>query len=134
MPQFLTISKEQICAWSSVGVCGRQYTALLALLAGCLDKRIAAVFEEEPLTSWSSLAWNRDYAWGVDVVLPGALEHFDLADVRSAIAPRKLTIRQPLDHHQKPLSPEAVRVEFAQVRRAFESAGADGNLTISAGP
>lgn len=114
-----------------VGVHGRHYTALLALLAGCLDRRIKAVFEEEPLASWSSLAWHRDYAWGVDMVLPGALEHFDLADVRAAVAPRKLSVRRPLDHHKKPLSPPAVREEFAAARRAFAAAGAERNLVIS---
>jgi hypothetical protein len=56
----------------------------------------------------------------VGFILPGALEHFDLEDVRASLAPRPLLVLDPLDHVKRP----ARREEFDAVRRAYAKAGA----------
>jgi cephalosporin-C deacetylase-like acetyl esterase len=107
---------------NDITVYGREYGALLVLFAGCLDKRITRVIEYRPLTSYSSLAWHRDYAWPVNMFLPDALRHFDLEDVRAAVAPRSLKVISPFDHLKKRLTAEQMQVEFSAVRRAYREA------------
>jgi len=116
-----------------IGLCGSGYGALLALLAACLDDRVGRVVEVAPLTSYSSLAWHRDYAWPANVVLPGMLESLDLEDVRASLAPRPLAVVGPLDHLKRPLTPRAARAEFALPRQAYRAAGAARRLRIAPG-
>ena len=118
----------------SIGVVGDGYGALLALFAGCLAPRIARVVEYRGLTSYSSLVWNRDYAWPVNMILPHALEHFDLPDVRAALAPRSLTIVAPMDQCRRLLSSGAAKAELAPARRDYAAAGAPDAFTVLSGP
>lgn len=88
---------------SRISVVGEGYGALLALLAGCLDQRVGRVVEQRALTSWGSLTWHREYAWPLSFILPGALAHFDLDDLRASLAPRELLSIEPLDHLRRPV-------------------------------
>lgn len=116
-----------------IGLYGDGYGALLGLFSACLDERISHLIERRALTSYSSLVWNRDYAWPVNVILPCALQYFDLEDVRAALAPRPLVINEPLDHHKKPLSVSEAERQYARVKSAYEAAGVPGALTILPG-
>jgi cephalosporin-C deacetylase-like acetyl esterase len=113
-----------------VSMCGRGHAAMIALISGAYDTRIAQVIEIEPLTSLSSLCWNREYAWSVSMIIPNALKSFDLGDLRMMMALRQLRVVNPLDHAQRPLSAAACECEFAEVRRAFSSAGGSHLLSI----
>ena len=83
---------------NDIHLVGEGYGALLALFAACLDTRIASVTERRGLQSYASLVFNREYAWPVSFILPGVLRHFDLDDIRAAIAPRSSVLIEPLDH------------------------------------
>jgi dienelactone hydrolase len=83
---------------SRVYIFGEGYGALLGLLAAAVEPAIAGLIEYRALTSWSSLVWNREYAWPVNMILPGALRHFDLDDLRASLAPRPLVTLEPQDH------------------------------------
>ncbi len=107
---------------------GVGYGALLGLLAGAVDRDIASVVEEQPLTSLSSLAWNRCYDWPVSVIIPGILQKMDLEDIRASLAPRPLTIINPLNHLRQSLAPVAARDEFAVVRKAYQAVRATNVL------
>ena len=113
-----------------VGIYGREYGALLALFSACLDERVEHVIEERPLTSFSSLAWHRDYAWAANVIVPDVLKSFDLEDVRASLAPRSLTVIDPLDHLGEPLTGRAAEAEYAVPRRAYRAAGADARFNV----
>lgn len=115
----------------AVSLHGVGYGALLALLAGAVDRDIAGVVEEQPLTSLSSLAWNRCYDWPVSVIIPNILQKMDLEDIRAALAPRPLAIISPMNHLRQPLSPAIARDEFSVVRKAYQTAqAADALSTI----
>jgi len=107
-----------------IGVIGEGYGAMLALMAACLDDRILRIAEIAPLTSWSSLAWHRSYDWPVNVFLPGVLEHFDLADVRAAVAPKPLAVLGPVDHQRRSLSAATRKKEFESVERTYAESDA----------
>lgn len=89
-----------------IRVYGEGYGALLALFAGAIDPRITAVTERRGLWSYASLCFHREYAWPVSVMLPSALVHFDLPELRLALKREKkvkLLCIDPLDHLKKPL-------------------------------
>jgi dienelactone hydrolase len=109
---------------------GVGYGALLSLLAGAMDRDIAGVVEEQPLTSLSSLAWNRCYDWPVSMIVPGILQKMDLEDIRASLAPRPLAIINPVNHLREGLSTSAAREEFAIVGRAYSSAHAANALSV----
>ena len=91
------------------------------------------MWREQPLTSLSSLAWNRCYDWPVSVIIPGILQKMDLEDIRASLAPRPLAIISPRDHLRQPLSPATARDEFAAVRNAYQAAKAADSLAIKLG-
>ena len=49
-------------------------------------------------------------------MVPGALKVYDLPDLAAAIAPRPLTIRNPVDAAGKPLTKEAAEEAYKDVR------------------
>ena len=67
------------------------------------------------------------------MIIPNILQKMDLEDIRAAIAPRPLTIINPVDHLRTPLSPALAREEFAVVRKAFKAAHAANALKVKAG-
>ncbi|MFC1452640.1 alpha/beta hydrolase family protein [Verrucomicrobiota bacterium] len=117
----------------AVSVFGLGYGALLGLFAACLDDRISGLVESRGLTSYSSLVWHREYAWAANVILPDVLRHFELEDVRAALAPKPLTVVQPLDHLKRPLSPVQARREYRAVRNAYRLIGATQSFSMKPG-
>jgi dienelactone hydrolase len=87
-----------------LAVYGRGAAALPALCATSLDPRIGRAVEDAPLVRLASLAENRDYAWNINMVVPGMLRHFDLPDLRAALAPRRLLVMAPRDHRNRPVA------------------------------
>ena len=63
-------------------------------------------------------------------VVPGALAVYDLPDLAAAIAPRKLTIRNPVDAAGKPLTKEAAEEAYKVVRAAYKAAKAEDKFVI----
>lgn len=116
-----------------IGLYGVGYGALLALFAGCLDRRVGFVVEEGGLASYGSLTWHRDYAWPISVILPGALRFFDLDDVRASLAPRGLAVINPVNRLRLPLPRKEWRGEFGLAREAYEAAGMKKRLLIRTG-
>src|SRR5262249_6055569 len=52
--------------------------------------------------------------------VPGALAVYDLPDLAAALAPRKLTIRNPVDTMGQPAPQAAVEETYQPVRAAYE--------------
>ena len=78
-------------------VVGQGAGALWALYAAALDPRIVSVTAEHGLLSYRMLAQVDRYTHGAGIFLRGVLQHFDLPHVAAAIAPRRLTLRGPVD-------------------------------------
>jgi dienelactone hydrolase len=106
----------------------------VALHAAALDSRIPEVTLEKGILSWSSVVKVRITQNQLSSVVPGALEVYDLPDLAAAIAPRKLTIKNPVDPAGKPISQAELEAATAKVRDAYKAAGAEKNLVLQAGP
>lgn len=78
-----------------------------ALHAAALDSRIKALTLDRSLVSWSSVAKTPVSYNQLTNVVPGALKVYDLPDLVKAIAPRKVTITNPVDAAGKPVAQAA---------------------------
>ncbi len=105
-----------------------------ALHAAALDPRIPAVTLEGGLVSWSSVLRTPVTQNQLANVVPGALERYDLPTLAEAIAPRKLTIKAPVDPAGKPVTQGDLEAAYARVREAYKAAGAEQNLVLQAAP
>jgi cephalosporin-C deacetylase-like acetyl esterase len=105
---------------------------LVALHAAALDERIRAVELHAALGSWTSVVESPiSYEQLADVV-PGVLAHYDLPELAASLAPRKLTIRNPVDPQAQPLADDTRRELFAPVEAAYKQADASAALKIDA--
>jgi dienelactone hydrolase len=105
-----------------------------ALHAAALDSRIPEVTLERGILSWSAVVKARITQNQLSSVVPGALQAYDLPDLAAMIAPRKLTIKDPVDPSGKPVSQAALEAAYATVREAYAAAGADKNLVLQGAP
>ncbi|HVE40954.1 MAG TPA: prolyl oligopeptidase family serine peptidase [Planctomycetota bacterium] len=106
----------------------------VALHAAALDPRIPELRLEKGILSWSSVVKARVTANQFANVVPGALQAYDLPDLAALMAPRKLTILDPVDPAGKPISQAELEAAYAKVRDAYKAAGAEQNLVLKAAP
>lgn len=88
----------------SVHVVGVGAAGPIALHAAALDARITELTLEGSLQSWPSLLDSKTSDNQLANVVPGALAHYDLPDLIKLIAPRRVTIRNPVDALGRPVS------------------------------
>ena len=108
-------------------------TAPAALHAAALDTRVASLTVENCLVSWDAVVRTPIHHNQLVNVVPGALAVYDLPDLAAAVAPRPLTIRNPVDAAGKPLTKEAAEEAYKAVRAAYKAAGASDKFTLEAG-
>jgi len=102
----------------------------IALHAAALDPRIGELTLEGSILSWTEAAESSRPRRQLSNVVPGALLAYDLPDLAASLAPRPLTIASPVSASGEPAS-EADLGSFAESpRRAYQTQGAEGNLTI----
>jgi dienelactone hydrolase len=106
----------------------------VALHAAAVDARIPEVTLEGGILSWSSVVKMPVTQNQLANVVPGALALYDLPDLAAAIAPRKLTIKAPVDPAGKPVTQAELDAAYAKVREAYKAAGAEQNLVLQASP
>jgi cephalosporin-C deacetylase-like acetyl esterase len=109
------------------GACGP-----IALHAAALDPRIKSVTLENALVSWTSVVENPISINQLTNVVPGALKVYDLPELAATIAPRKLTIRNPVDGMQRPVSQAELERIYQPCRTAYERAKAADKLILQA--
>jgi dienelactone hydrolase len=76
---------------------GHGVAAVPALYAAAFDKRIAAVTLERMLHSYESIIRQRIHRQQWENAVQGALRHYDLPDLVRWIAPRKVTMIDPVN-------------------------------------
>jgi dienelactone hydrolase/pimeloyl-ACP methyl ester carboxylesterase len=116
---------------------GRGAAAPVALHAALLDPSVGRVTLEGMLLSWSSVARSPKSRGQLASVVPGALGAYDLPDLAAALAPRPLSIRNPVDPLGRPvLRTERTELEaaYSGAREAYRAAGAEKNLVLEAAP
>jgi dienelactone hydrolase len=104
--------------------------AIVALHVGAVDVHVKALTLDRGLVSWENVVRTPISHNQLANVVPGALAVYDLPDLAAAIAPRKLTIRNPVDAAGRPLSKEAAEEAYKKVRAAYKLAGAADKFVI----
>ncbi len=84
------VEAQDIKLWGT-GMC-----ALYGSFAGVLNHDVSGFVFEEPLISFESVVQVDVPAYNHEVLLPGILEKFDMAQVYQAICPRSVSIINPL--------------------------------------
>jgi len=74
----------------------------VALHAAALDERLREATIEQAIESWMDVVATPASKAQLNQVVPGALACYDLPDLVRAIAPRRVTIRNPVDPTGKP--------------------------------
>jgi dienelactone hydrolase len=103
----------------------------VVLHAAAMNDRVKAVTIDGALVSWDSVLRTPISHNQLANAVPGALAVYDLPDLAAALAPRPLTIRNPVDAAGKPLTKEAAEAAYQRVREAYKSAGAADKFTLT---
>jgi dienelactone hydrolase len=106
--------------------------ALVALHVAALEPKVREVVLEGMVLSWSAVAQASQSRNQLASVVPGALQTYDLPDLAAAIAPRRLTIRNPVDPLGQPVTQAELEAAYARAREAYKAAGAEKNLVLEA--
>ncbi len=115
------------CPLEAVGVGS---AAPVVLHAAALDERIKAVTIDGGLVSWDNVVRTPISHNQLAGVVHGALKVYDLPDLAASLAPRPLTIRNPVDAAGKPLTKEAAEEAYKPVRDAYKAAKAEDKFTL----
>jgi dienelactone hydrolase/pimeloyl-ACP methyl ester carboxylesterase len=108
-----------------VGRCGP-----VALHAAALEPRVTRLTLDGAVVSWSSVVATPRSVDQLANVVPGALAVYDLPDLATLVAPRPLTIRNPVDAAGKPLSRDECERAYAACRTAYKDKGAEKALRL----
>jgi hypothetical protein len=91
---------------------------------------VKSVTLDAALVSWGNVLRTPISNNQLANVVPGALKVYDLPDLAASLAPRPLTIRNPVDAAGKPLSKEAAEEAYKGVRAAYKKANAEDKFTL----
>lgn len=109
---------------------GKGNAGLWCLFAAALDPRITSLISVRSLLSYRTLAQADRYLYGADVFVPDILEHLDLPQVAAAVAPRPLTLIEPLDAMKRTADSARAEETYRWTRAAYETATAGKEFRI----
>jgi cephalosporin-C deacetylase-like acetyl esterase len=116
---------------AEVCVLGRKEGALLALHAAALDDRITTVIADEMLSSYRSLVMNKRYKYNHNLVLHlGVLKYYDIADVASVVAPKRLVLSNPVNHMKEIVETAEAQKSFSSTSRCYEVMDRKNNFEL----
>ena len=113
-----------------ISVHGVGHGGVVALYAGALEPRLAAVTAEDSLLSYMHAVRADLHNDLISVVVPGVLRHFDLPDVAAAIAPRPVRIVRPRDASASPVTRTAAEGGYQAAVQRYEKAGRAEAITF----
>lgn len=117
---------------AEIEVIGYGAAAPVVLHAAALDPRIKVATLDGGILSWDNVVRTPVSYNQLSNAVPGVLAVYDLPDLAAAIAPRPLTIRNPVDATGKPVTAAAWDATFKPVRAAYDKAGVAAKLKIGA--
>jgi cephalosporin-C deacetylase-like acetyl esterase len=117
-----------------VTLMGRGWAGVTALFAASVDSEISATAVEGIPASYGALATAELYEQPAYILLPGALQDFDLTDVFASLVPRPLLVMNPQDPLTRKMFQEEALAAFAQVVSAYQSANAPEALEVKVVP
>jgi cephalosporin-C deacetylase-like acetyl esterase len=95
---------------TSITLYGKTGLGMVALHAAAVDTRITRVIAENSLVSYRTALDAPLHRNLSEITIPGVLRHYDVSDLLEAIAPREVTLLNPVDAIGQP-------IRFEQVRR-----------------
>ena len=104
----------------------------IALHAAYLYPRISKLTLKRSLVSWSSVVENPISHNQLTNVVPGVLKHYDLPDLAGMLAPKPLTILDPVDGVGRPISQAQLDRAYASCRASYVKTKAETNLVLKA--
>lgn len=104
----------------------------IVLHAAALDDRVKSVEVDGSVLSWTAVAKREISRDQLSSVLPGVLESYDLPDLAAALAPRPLTIRQPIDPAGSPVSQATLDAAYTSAKAAYKAQDAGDKLKLQA--
>jgi len=76
---------------------------------------------DRALADFASLIASEEYNLQIDSFAPGLLEHLDLPDLCSALAPRHLSIQNPVAPNRAVLALSTARERYGYTINAYEN-------------
>jgi dienelactone hydrolase len=104
--------QDIIALTSAIGTCtiaARGELTVPVLCAAALDPRIERVYLVDHLHSWRSLVEAEVYAHPFANFVPGILQHTDLPQIASSLAPRRVVLANVVNGANRPMPVEEVR-------------------------
>jgi len=101
------------------------------LHAAALDDRIKSVILKNMLASYESVVREKISRRVFENVVPGVLAKYDLADLAATLAPRRVTIVNPVNPRGQLLEPSQVRSQYENTITAFQISGAASSFVVS---
>ena len=113
-----------------VSIAGVGRGALWGLYASALDGTVTHTVLLRGLDAYKSLIERRHHNHHFSLYLPGCLKEFDLPHVSACLAPRPLTIVNPVNSRKERKEAEKVVREYALTAAIYKLRGAANNLRI----
>jgi len=115
----------------NIGLVAIGDTTAAGLHAAAFDPGLSPVVLTGPLTSWTALVSHKRYrTLHIPHAVPAALEAYDLPDLAATLAPRPLTLINPVDHAGEPARRDLIEADYALTRTVYARAGAEEALHI----
>jgi hypothetical protein len=111
-----------------VGVDGMAETALLA---AAIIPDVSSVVVDQPLVSYRDLISDK-VRWSAGEYLPRVLNHFDIPQVIAAIAPRKVSLFNPINGIRESCPPEILQRAYAFTTGVYDMLNATDSFQIVA--
>ncbi|PYT26700.1 MAG: hypothetical protein DMG57_20665 [Acidobacteria bacterium] len=117
-----------------VRVIGQGMGALWVLFAAALDRRITHAVCERGLVSYRALTSADRYMHGASIFIPDVLKHFDLPQLASSVAGRRLIILKPVDAMKSVVDENTALQTYEPAAQAYSKAGKADNFVVVCKP
>jgi pimeloyl-ACP methyl ester carboxylesterase len=116
---------------STIWGMARMEMAPVMMHAAAFSSSVERVILAEPLASYKSLVTSHLYkASFISSTVPAALTRYDLPELAGTLAPRKLTIVNPVNSMGKPDNSPEIKSDMDVIRAYYKRNGAEDKLKI----
>jgi pimeloyl-ACP methyl ester carboxylesterase len=113
-----------------IALVGQGTAGLAVLHAAALDESVSAAAVTNTLASYAAIVDHEIYTIRYAMFTPGVLRKYDLPDVAALVAPRRLTVINPVDEMQRPLDPDRAAEMYKAPATIFDLAGAGSGFSV----
>src|SRR5262245_41299 len=114
----------------SLAAYGFGEAAPVLLHAAVLDDRIKSVVLKNMLVSYESVVTEKISRRIFENIVPGVLAKYDLPDLTATLAPRRVTLVNPVNPRGQRLELPLARLQYENTKAAFQISGAEPAFVI----